>query len=81
MWVTHGVEKSFPGSGQQPCLSRAPQGPPPLELGGLPSRAALAFRASEGTAEFIGRLRVAVQRWVCNDQTWLCCPHSPQFLQ
>lgn len=43
--------------------------------------AALACRVSEGTAEFIGRLRVAVQRWVCNDQTWLCCPHSPQFLQ
>lgn len=43
--------------------------------------AALAFRASESTAECIGRLGVAVQRWVCDDQVWLCCPHSPQFFQ
>lgn len=24
---------------------------------------------------------MAVQCWVCDDQTWLCCLHGPQLLQ
>ena len=41
---------------------------------------ALATRASEGRDEFLGRLWVAVQRWVCDDQIRLCSLHSLKLL-
>lgn len=79
-----------------PCLTRAPRAPtscPEIKprpcpwRGEAPHRAAQsppccsAVRASEGTAEARGELRVVVQSWVCDDQTRLRCPHGPQLLQ
>lgn len=79
-------EGAMPGSAL-PCLASAPQ----LEAaasgwGYLLQRltgvllATLASRASEGSVEPLGRLRVVIQRWVCDDQAWLCCPQGLQLL-
>lgn len=58
MWATHGVERACPGPSQQPCLSRAPQGPPPLELGGLPRRAAWRPPGCPGLQGLRGHCRI-----------------------
>lgn len=50
-------------------------------LGRMEPSQVLAFGASEGTVESFGRLGAAAQCFVCDDQSWLGCPHSLQLLQ